>query len=47
VVMFTLGIGRVACAAMFDAIGSYGRMAPRGPANPLGVLDVVNLNVLI
>ena len=46
--MFTLGIGRVACAAMFDAVASSGKMAPRGPANPaIGLLDDVNLIVLV
>jgi hypothetical protein len=44
--MFTLGIGRVACAATFDAVASSGKMAPLGPANPaIGLLDDVNLDL--
>jgi hypothetical protein len=45
--MCTLGIGRVACAATFDAVASSGKMAPGGPANPaMGLLDV-NLDLFL
>ena len=46
--MFTLGIGRVACAATFAAVASSGKMAPPGPANPvIGLLDDVNLESVV
>ena len=46
--MFTLGIGRVACAGTFDAVALNGKTARRGPANPaIALLDVVNLVVLV